>query len=572
LVAKALALAAVVAAAAGCRPSAAPPRSPEPEPRGPWLVTIVVDQLAAWIADERWPLLPATGGFARLRREGLVVRELRFAHACTDTAPGHAALFSGATPNESGLVANETLGPNGRKVSILADPGTRLLVAGRQRVSALPGSSLAALRVETLADTLMTTRPDARVVSISLKDRGALPPAGRHPTLALWLDPELDAFVTSTAFAEQLPGWVDPLADTAAVQRARAAPWVPLAPDWLAAHAETPDDQPGEGDVDGLGTTFPHHARTAKAERATPAGDELVLALGRAAAAAAEADAPGRPLLLSLSLSSHDYIAHVFGPNSWEAWDELLRLDRGIGELMTMLDRLVGPTNYAVMLAGDHGSSPLPEVAGAPGPWCRRPEPDHWQRPCSAGRRLQSSELTAALEEVAASVLEGPGPWIAGIAEPYVYLTQKKWELSQEARGRLVHAAAATLRERFGVADLVDVRGAATDPCPRLDDGALAALVCRSVRQDAPGDLYVVPRPGTFFDPGYAPGHGANHGSPYLYDRAVPLIVRAPRRVAPGVRETPVDFRAFAHTAASLLGVPPPRAANLGADLTQAGR
>src|SRR5580658_6875064 len=34
------------------------------------LVTIVVDQLAGWIADERWPELPKDGGFARLRREG----------------------------------------------------------------------------------------------------------------------------------------------------------------------------------------------------------------------------------------------------------------------------------------------------------------------------------------------------------------------------------------------------------------------------------------------------------------------------------------------------------------------
>jgi arylsulfatase A-like enzyme len=80
----------------------------------------------------------------------------------------------------------------------------------------------------------------------------------------------------------------------------------------------------------------------------------------------------------------------------------------------------------------------------------------------------------------------------------------------------------------------------------------------------------VVPRPGTFFDVGYAPGHGTSHGSPYLYDRAVPLLVRAPGRVPAGAtRDSPVAAAAFARTAAALLGVPPPKAARAAADLTQ---
>ena len=95
--------------AAGRRPatsaaaaSAAPP---------PWLVTIVVDQLAAWMADERWPALPSDGGFARLQREGLTVRELRFAHSVTETAPGHAALYTGAVPRVSGHRLQRRPGP-----------------------------------------------------------------------------------------------------------------------------------------------------------------------------------------------------------------------------------------------------------------------------------------------------------------------------------------------------------------------------------------------------------------------------------------------------------------------------
>jgi hypothetical protein len=571
--ARSLALALVVAAAssASCR-APAPPQPPARTP-APWLVTIVVDQLAAWIADERWPALPDSGGFARLRREGLWVRQLRFGHACTDTAPGHSALYTGATPRESGIVANELPGPSGKAVSIVSDPTARLVVAGGGDGGGRPGSSLRPLGGDTVADALRAARPDARVLSFSLKDRGAVFSAGRHPSLVMWLEPELGAFATSTAFATSLPAWVAPFAGPAAVEQARAAPWSPLAGDWLAARSETRDDQPGEGDYDGLGVGFPHRARSTKAERATPAGDDLLFALARAAAAATHAEAQGQPVMLSISLSSNDYVEHVFGPHSWEAWDELLRLDRGLAALLDALDRLVGRDGYAVMLSGDHGSNPLPEVtdAAARTRWCRAGAGDRWERPCTAGSRLRPAEVAAALETAARQALgpeAGAGPWIAGVTEPLVYLTPAGRALPAAVRRRLVEAGAAELRRRYAVADLVDLR-TQTGTCPGLEDESIPALVCRSVRAEGPGDFYVVPRPGTFFDPGYAPGHGTSHGSPYLYDRAVPLLVRAPGRVPAGVtRDEPVRFTAFARTAAALLGVPPPAAAGGGEDLT----
>lgn len=91
--------------------------------------------------------------------------------------------------------------------------------------------------------------------------------------------------------------------------------------------------------------------------------------------------------------------------------------------------------------------------------------------------------------------------------------------------------------------------------------------MCRSIVPGGPGDIYVVTRPGSFFDPDTSePGRGANHGTPYLYDRSVPLFVRAPGRVPAGaVIDDPVSFTAFSRTASSLLGVP---GARRGVDLT----
>jgi predicted AlkP superfamily pyrophosphatase or phosphodiesterase len=530
------------------------------------LITIVVDQLAAWEAEERWPLLPADGGFARLRREGLTVRELRFDHAATDTAAGHAALFSGATPRASGVVANEVPGPDGKPRTILADEQTRLVGADGVALDR-PGSSLARLKVETVADVFVRASPRARVYSFSLKDRGALFGAGRKPTLALWLDVASEQVVTSNVFPPPTI-WATQLGSKDALAGARAGGWVVPDADrgWVEARAATPDDQPGEGDLGGLGRAFPHEAiASAKAMRATPVGDRVVFALARGALGEIASDQTRAPALLALSLSSHDYVAHVFGPHSWEAWTALIELDRKLAELLDAADRAVGRDGYAMLLTGDHGGGALPELAPeARGVRCEPGAPaDRWERPCAASRRISPREVADSLEAVFAAVL-GPGPWVVGVAEPFVYFTARGGALAEADRRKLVEAAKAALAP-MGIEDVVDAR-AATAPCPAGQ--SRAALVCNAIDPTAPPDLFLLVGPGAFFDPDVVPGFGSSHGSRFLYDRAVPLLVRAPGRVKPGaVRDKPVSAKAFARTAASLLGVPAPEAARTGEDL-----
>jgi hypothetical protein len=555
-----------VSALARTRAGSAPEPNGRVAPSPRLLITLVIDQLSAWEAAERWPALPAAGGFARLRREGLWVHELRYEHAVTDTAPGHAALFTGAVPRDSGIFANETVGGDLKPRAILLDPTTRIVNARGATVDHA-GSSLARLRVETLADTLVAQEPRARVFAFSLKDRGALFAAGRQPTAVAWIDPASFELVTSTAFL-RLPPWAAPVAAREVAERARTGAWALSDADraWVAAHAETPDDEPGEGDLAGLGRVFPHPVGSGKAARATPFGDRFLFALGRAALAnLGDVEKTGAPTLLALSLSSHDYVAHVFGPHSWEAWAELLELDRQLATLLDAADLAVGKNGYAVLLTGDHGSGALPEVApGKRGVRCGAGVPaDHWERPCTPTRRISPSAITKTLEPALVAAL-GPGPWVGAFADPLVYLTSRARTLGAASKATLLGAAKHAVAS-LGIDDVVDTH-AAPKTCPSGE--ARAALVCRSIDPSGPGDLYLVVAPGAFFDPDVVPGFGMSHGSPYLYDRAVPLLVRAPGRVPAGAtRDTPVSFAAFARTAASLLGVRPPENARDGEDL-----
>jgi hypothetical protein len=174
--------------------------------------------------------------------------------------------------------------------------------------------------------------------------------------------------------------------------------------------------------------------------------------------------------------------------------------------------------------------------------------------------------LTTELRAAAAAALEGyaaPGvapdeTWVRGVVDPYVYLTPAARALPAP-RAKALHAALEkTLRAHVREVDRVIDTRAIPATCPPERDESVPALVCRAFVPGKAGDLYVVVKRGSFFDPSIVVGFGTNHGSPYVFDRTVPLLVRAPGKAAAGrvVTET-TSFRAFARTLATLLGVDP---------------
>jgi hypothetical protein len=546
-------LSALLLACSGSRGAATQPVMSRPA-KPQVVVTLVIDQFAAWIATERLPLLPPTGGFARLRREGTWFRSVRYQHAATDTAPGHSSLYTGVTPRESGIQANEVLDASGHRISILRDSHTHVVTF--DGVAEGVASSIASLRVETLADRVRERVSGAVIVSVSLKDRGAIFGGGRRPDWVFWFDPANESFVTSTAFAQALPPWARSVGSTDAIRALRATPWTVLDEPWVRAHAASPDNQPGEGDLDGWGTTFPHdftHARRpGGALRASPLGDKAVLAM--AEAAVVNVRNPQRPMLLAISLSSNDYIGHLFGPDSWEAWDQLRQLDASLGAFFSRLDTLVGADGWSVVLSADHGIVQLPEMqAVANGrPWCNQSQPDAWERPCGSLSRLDPDEVARELQQAAVGAL-GAGQWVLGVADPYVYLTEAAQALPASQREVLLEALKVRVRQHPEVERVVDTTVVAS----QCDNGeSVEALICRSVPPRSGAVLYVQTRAGAFFDAGYAPGRGTSHGSPYLFDRTVPMLVRAPGTYEAGrVVSEPVSFTRYRETAERLLGM-----------------
>jgi hypothetical protein len=568
------ALVALLLAGCGSPPVAQKPRV---APKRRAVAAVVVDQLGAWILEMHaagWahakPGDPTCHGFCRLMREGTYYPRMEYAHAITDTAPGHATLFTGVPPRTHGIGQNEKALPDPTRAS-----GTRaigVMVDERERLvspagpTELSGPSLSELRVNTVADDLRSAVPDACIVSVSLKDRAALFGGGRKPTLTAFYEPALRGFVTSTAFARRLaPEAVLTYAPGELEKRL----WLPRNEPWLRAQAPTADDQPGEGDYHGLGSVFPHPLagkpgaatpNPGAAYRMTPFGDEDVRAVGKRSLALCK-DKP--TTFVALSFSSHDYVTHTFGAHSWEAWDEFDRLDRTLETWLADLDAEYGADGWSLVLAADHGSMPLPELAVEKRPWCAAGAPNPWDLPCAAGVRLASGAIFRQLEERAEREL-GPGPWIGAVTDPRIVLSARGRQLAPDQRARLRTALEAELMATGGVETVIDLAApmAACGAEPLGADVAdlIRRTVCFSqpeVRGDGPaGDLYVVVKKGSFFDAGYVLGKGVSHGSPWLYDRAVPLLVREGGGGARNVvRSEPISYRTFAHTLRQWLGV-----------------
>ena len=534
-------------------PSMQPEQAAKPAFRtGNLAVAIVIDQFAAWIARERLPLLPASGGFARLLKEGTWYRDVRFAHAITETAAGHASLYTGKVPHEHGIVANDVR-VGDESVGILVDPSTYVVSA--TGVGTEVGSSAAAVQSELVADRLRANQPQAKIYSFSLKDRGAIVGGGHHPDLTLWYDPKQAQFVTSTAFANRLPDWAIATAGPAAVAKSLDQIWLLLDESWVSAHALTKDEQAGEGDYEGYGIVFPHRARNSKKPlivfRDHPISDRVLLDLGLQALDHSPSDSS---VLLAISLSANDYIGHFFGPDSWEAWDELRRLDAALAGFFAELDRRQGSEHWSLVLSSDHGVLPLPEVnrelAASDGG-----RNASSLRPREVGGRLLPLDLEKAARGPAQEAL-GKGEWIAAVVDPYLYYSDAARRLAPHKLAQLHRVVTEALSKVPGVNRLFDV---ATQPedCPPYQDDSFEALVCRSIRKGSGGDVFISLKPGYFFDTGYVPGYGTSHGNAAIYDRSVPVLVRAPGRVQAGkVEDSVQSFVLYSQQLERLVGLP----------------
>ena len=300
-------------------------------------------------------------GFKRLMNEGYTFQNMHFNYMPTYTGPGHASIYTGASPSVHGIVGNEWFSRSlGKEIYCTDDEAVNTIGDGTASEGKMSPKNL---QSTTITDELrLATNFKGKVIGMSLKDRGAILPAGHFGNWAFWYS-KTGAFISSTFYGEKLPDWV-----TQFNQEKHYLPYINKG--WnLFRPKETyneslPDDNPYEGKLyKSEAPIFPYDLKEMLNKndpgilRSTPFGNDI---LADFAMKAIEKEALGKDEItdfLTVSFSSTDYIGHLLGPRSMELQDTYLRLDKTIADFLVYLDKTVGKNNYLLFLTADHAGA-----------------------------------------------------------------------------------------------------------------------------------------------------------------------------------------------------------------------
>jgi predicted AlkP superfamily pyrophosphatase or phosphodiesterase len=338
-----------------------PLNSSKAEQDGPKLVVgIVVDQMR-YDYLSRFYNRYSEDGFKRLIKEGYQLTNNHYNFVPTYTAPGHASIYTGTSPMNHGIIGNNWYDKFDDKVIYNADDNQ---VTGVGTESDEGKMSPRRMLTTTITDQLeLQTQGQAKVIGISIKDRGAILPAGHAADAAYWFEgSDQGNFISSTFYMEQLPQWVT---DFNASKKADAylKTWNTLYPleTYTASGSDLNDFEKAPRGKETA--VFPYDLKKLRGEngnysliKATPYGNSIVADFAIEALKKEEMGKDAITDFLAVSFSSTDYIGHQYGVNSVEIEDTYLRLDRDIARFLKALDQEVGKGNYTVFLTADHGA------------------------------------------------------------------------------------------------------------------------------------------------------------------------------------------------------------------------
>lgn len=529
-------LAGLGAALLGVTPLAANAAAAVPAPPAKLVVAISVDQFALDLYQRYRPTF--TGGLKRMS-QGLAFAGYQ-SHAATETCPGHSTILTGEHPSHTGIVANtwyeRDTGSTVYCVAVagVADPRAR----GPQK-----------LKVDTLGDWLKRSHPGARSIAVSGKDRAAIMMGGHHADAVYWWVDRI-GFTTSRYAGPATPAVMEPARafDKARFAAWRAAPprfWPKDVPARCAA-LETPHR------FGGLSLTGEIPPQTAPAGglpvkdghfddefRASPAFDPMTLEFAGDLVRELKLGRGPSSDLLAISLSATDLIGHRYGAGGAEMCVQMAELDAALGRFFAGLDRQ--GLAYTVVLTADHGASDAPERVGPP--------------------KIRI-DVAALLQALSAHLRKTFGlGYDPLVGDDPRQLILSLAPLDQPRRGVILAEAKAWMKARPQVAEAYTADEIARVVVPRgkpAPELTLPERFAESFDRERSGDILVAYAKGATLGAPHSLGDSvAGHGSPWDYDRRVPILFWW-RGVKPLAEAAPIETVDIAPTLAAVMAVPAP--------------
>ncbi|MBC8756555.1 alkaline phosphatase family protein [Kordia sp. YSTF-M3] len=339
------------------------------------VVGIVVDQMSYEYLYRFYDKF-GDDGFKLMMNKGTNCRNMHYNYVPTFTGPGHASIYTGTTPSNHGIVANDWYRRSSGEIeNCVADSTVHSIGSSTKNGIYSPFN----LKANTITDQLKLTYSTSKVISISIKERGSILPGGHLSDGSYWLDYETGNFITSSFFKEKLPNWLVEF-------NAMNYPDESLKKTWDTYYpieqytASGPDNSPYEYPI---GNTtkpvFPYDLTKIiidrdqfKTEAEYLEAKHLIFTtspfanthLVNLAMKAIESEGMGKDNqtdMLCMSFSSTDIVGHYFGPYAVELQDMYIRLDLEIARLIKYLNETVGEDEFTIFLTADHAVVPVPQ-------------------------------------------------------------------------------------------------------------------------------------------------------------------------------------------------------------------
>ncbi|MET1056198.1 MAG: alkaline phosphatase PafA [Pedobacter sp.] len=466
------------------------------------VVGLVVDQMR-WDYLYRYYDRYVQGGFKRMINEGFSAENTYIPYTPTYTAVGHTSIYTGSVPAITGIIGNNWFDPQTKKAVYCTDDSTVTGVGANNAAGKMSPKNLLS---STITDELrLATNFQGKVIGLSLKDRGSILPAGHTPTGAYWYDGETGNWITSTWYMKQLPAWVQDYNNKKMANRYYDMDWNTLYP--ISTYTQsTSDNKDYEGITKGEQTpTFPHPLKTYSGNnydmiRSTPYGNTITLDLAKVAI---EAEGLGKDNItdfLAVSCSSTDYVGHQYGPNSIEAEDTYLRLDKDIATFFDYLDKTVGKGKYLVFLSADHGAAHVPGFM--------KENKMH-------GGLVDNRAIVTGLNTYLESRFKIKKPALMAMNNQIIFDRSNK-DLINIDFSAMKNATIDYLRTYDGIANAVDLTRIAESTLPAIQK----EMITNGYNARLSGDVYFILQP-NYFDGGKT---GTTHGAWNPYDSHIPCV------------------------------------------------
>jgi predicted AlkP superfamily pyrophosphatase or phosphodiesterase len=500
------------------------------------VVQLVIDQLRGDLIY-KYQQQFGKGGFNYLLSHAIDYHNTHHPHANTTTCAGHATVATGSYPALHGVINNEWYDRKSQQMVYCMEDLQATILSTEHTQTPIPGRSPRNLYASTLSDEIILAHK-GRAFGVSLKDRSAITLAG-HAGKAFWFDTTNGGFITSNYYFTKYPQWVKNWNKN----------YHPQNFDWNLSRPKT-EYQNTNSPVfhhqdEFFGQTFPHHvtqtpdptyfkslSRTPKADQLTADFAEQLLVAEQLGHSINKTD------YLAISFSAVDAIGHQFGPNSLEAEDNLLELDKTLAHLFTVIDQQVGLNNTLIVLTADHGVNDGPTYLKA----------HHMEEI----KPIDLPQMAHYIRTRLNKQYQLPQEVLMSIVPPFIYLNhqvinQHKLQLD-EVKNYLAHFL--TLQPGIFKAYAL--------PIAYTEKDWLNAKVNKMYYPYRSGDIYLIQPPNQSY--GAKNIDRVAHGSPWQYDSYVPLLFAHPYFKAQRIFR-PTYTTDIASTLSALLMIKSPSAA-----------